>query len=74
MIGDSFSVVTATIVSSTSSRPSSTRPCLTSVALLHHGERGEVSIAEPLADPAGLCGDGGCGLVIAGQHLVVKGR
>jgi hypothetical protein len=44
------------------------------VALLHHGERGEVSIAEPLADPAGLCGDGGCGLVIAGQHVVVKGR
>jgi len=44
------------------------------VAVLHHGERREVSIAEPLADPAGLCGDGGCGLVIAGQHVVVKGR
>ena len=70
-IGDSSPAVTATIASSSSAGPRSTRPCsIEQRALLVHGEGEQVRVAEALADRGGLGGGGVRGLVVAGRLVL----
>ena len=74
-IGDSSPAVTATIASSSSLRPSATRPrSISRMPLVLGGEREQVGVAEALADRGRLGRGGDRGLVVAGRLVLEHPR